>query len=219
MDAGRYRSERRLAPDPTALGVVVEAILANPPRHVMEEAEMDEALGTPDLVAEAGIVVAEGSVAQVGSPGAHAGSSATHDDSPATHGGAPGGGPRPLELPEFSLMTAAGASAVGSTFLADEPDPAAWTERILQHATTFVPAILDAPIREVRACARPVSEDGRPLVGGVPWLENVHVAAGHGPWGISTGAASASQLADLVLGRADRIDQRFAVGRFGRQLA
>jgi glycine/D-amino acid oxidase-like deaminating enzyme len=193
-------------------GVVVETILASPPRHVMEEAEMDEALGTADVVAEAGIVVAEASVGHVGSPGAHARSQPTHR-------GSPGTGPDPLEIPEFSLVTAAGVSAIGSTFLADEPDPSAWTERILQRATTFVPAVLDAPIREVRACARPVSEDGRPLVGKVPWLENVFVAAGHGPWGISTGAASASQVADLVLGREDRIDAAFAVARFSRQLA
>jgi glycine/D-amino acid oxidase-like deaminating enzyme len=188
-------------------GVVVETILASPPRHVMEEAEMDEALGTADVVAEAGIAVAEAKVAHVGSPGAHA-------SSPATRGGSPGAGPDPVEIPEFSLVTAAGVSAVGSTFLADEPDPASWTERILQRATTFVPAILDAPIREVRACGRPVSRDGRPLVGAVPWLENVFVAAGHGPWGISTGPASARQIADLVLGRADRIAAAFAVDRF-----
>jgi glycine oxidase len=110
-------------------------------------------------------------------------------------------------------------SAVGSTFLADEPDPAAWTERILERATTFVPAILDAPIREVRACGRPASLDGRPLVGAVPWLDNVFVAAGHGPWGISTGPASARQIAELVLGRADVIDAAFTVERFGRPAA
>ena len=182
-------------------GVVVETILERPPGHVMEEAEMDEALGTADVVAEAGIAVAEGSVAHIGSPGAHVGS--------------PGAGPGPFELPEFSLVTAAGVSAVGSTFLATEPDPAAWTERILQRATTFVPAVLDAPIREVRACARPVSIDGRPLVGAVPWLENVYVAAGHGPWGISTGPASARQVAEFVLRCQDRIAMDFAVGRFG----
>lgn len=184
-------------------GVVVATLLARPPRHVMEEAEMDEALGTADVVAEAGIVVAEARVAHVGSPGAPGGSSRA--------------GPGPAEVPEFSLVTAAGVSAVGSTFLAAEPDPAAWTERILQRATSFVPAILDAPIREVRACGRPVSLDGRPVVGAVPWLENVFVAAGYGPWGISTGPASASQVADIVLGRRNRIGADFAVGRFDRQ--
>jgi D-hydroxyproline dehydrogenase subunit beta len=161
-------------------GVVVETLLANPPKHVLEEAEMDEALGTGELIGEGGEVQATGE-------------------------------PRP----DFSLVTAAGASAVGSTFLDDRPDPETWTERLLQHGTTFVPGILDAPIREVRSCARPVSTDGRPIVGAVPWIEGLFVAAGHGPWGISTGPASARQVADLVLGRPAGIDAAFAPGRFG----
>jgi len=117
--------------------------------------------------------------------------------------------------PEFSLITAAGASAVGSTFLATEPHPPAWTERLLQRATTFVPAVLDAPIREVRACARPTSIDDRPLVGAVPWTDGLFLAAGHGPWGISTGPGSARQVADLVLGREPAIDAAFSPARFG----
>lgn len=160
-------------------GIVVETLLANPPRHVMEEAEMDEALGTGDP--------------------------SKARDSAATAG----------ERPEFSLVTAAGASAVGSTFLETEPDPPAWTERLLAHATTFVPGIMDAPIREVRACARPMSRDGRPIVGAIPWIEGLFVASGHGPWGISTGPASARQIADLVLGREAGIGAAFAPARFG----
>jgi glycine/D-amino acid oxidase-like deaminating enzyme len=170
-------------------GVVVETLLANPPRHPMEEAEMDEALGT----GEASVVV----------PG-----EASHD-----RGGE--GNPDREPEPEFSLITAAGASAVGSTFLAREPNPPDWTERLLQRAVTFVPAVLDAPIREVRACARPASIDSRPIVGAVPWAEGLFLSAGHGPWGISTGPASARQVADLVLGRKPSIDPAFSASRFG----
>ena len=162
-------------------GVVVETLLANPPRHVMEEAEMDEALGTSDP-------------------------SRARDSAAAA-----------AERPEFSLITAAGASAVGSTFLEAEPDPAAWTERLLAHGTTFVPGIMDAPIREVRACARPMSRDGRPIVGAIPWIEGLFLASGHGPWGISTGPASARQVADLVLGRQAGIDAAFSPARFAWQ--
>ena len=50
-------------------------------------------------------------------------------------------------------------------------------------------------------CARPLSLDGRPLVGRVPGTEGLWVAAGHGPWGISTGPASGRLLADLLDGR------------------
>ena len=117
--------------------------------------------------------------------------------------------------PETSVVTAAGVSAVGSTFLPEEPDLEAWTEPILRRATTFVPDLLDAPIRETRACARPQSADGRPLVGAIPWLDGLFVCAGHGPWGITTGPASARQVADLVLGRPVAIDPAFDPLRFG----
>jgi glycine/D-amino acid oxidase-like deaminating enzyme len=46
-----------------------------------------------------------------------------------------------------------------------------------------------------------VSVDGRPLVGELAY-ERRWVAAGHGPWGISTGAATGRLVADAVLGRA-----------------
>lgn len=169
-------------------GVVVETLLANPPRLPMEEAEMDEALGTGDGAATSA------------EPGA---------------GAEPGRQPGAEPQPEFSLITAAGASAVGSTFLAAEPHAPDWTERLLQRAMTFVPAVLDAPIREVRACARPASIDGRPCVGAVPWADGLFLASGHGPWGISTGPASARQVADLVLGRDPAIDAAFSPARFG----
>jgi glycine/D-amino acid oxidase-like deaminating enzyme len=167
-------------------GVVVETLLANAPSHVLEEAEMDEALGTDQLRADGDEVQA------LGDDGALEGE----------------------DRPDFSLVSAAGASAVGSTFLDREPDPPSWTERILAHGATFVPGIADASIREVRACARPVSADGRPVVGAIPWVEGLYVASGHGPWGISTGPASARQIADLVLGRPAGIDAAFAPERF-----
>ena len=162
-------------------GVVVETELAAPPSHVLEEAEMDEALGAGHLVAEA-----------------------VED---------------PAVTPRFSLMTVAGRSVAGSTFLESEPELSPWVERILQRGSGFVPALLDAPIREVRACARPVAADGRPLIGGVPGVDNLFVCAGHGPWGISTGPASARLLADLVLGRGVTIPAAFDPGRFGAAYA
>lgn len=116
---------------------------------------------------------------------------------------------------DFSLMTALGVSAVGSTFLRAKPDPDAWTERLLQRAASFVPAVMDAPIRGVRACARPVSTDGRPLIGAIPGTDGLFVCAGHGPWGISTGPASARLVVDTMLGRKGSIPTVFDPGRFG----
>jgi glycine/D-amino acid oxidase-like deaminating enzyme len=101
----------------------------------------------------------------------------------------------------FSLVTAGGRSALGSTFLDDEPDAAELVPAIVARGSRFVPEIATAAVVSVRRCARPLSVDGRPLLGRVPWVDGLFVAAGHGPWGISTGPASARLVADLVLGR------------------
>jgi D-hydroxyproline dehydrogenase subunit beta len=116
---------------------------------------------------------------------------------------------------DFSLIPHPGVSAVGSTFLAEEPDPRAWIEPILARAVPFLPRITDAPIRGVRACARPHSVDGRPLIGPVPGRRRLFICAGHGPWGISTGPASARLVADLILGRSPAISPAFNPARFG----
>jgi D-hydroxyproline dehydrogenase subunit beta len=111
---------------------------------------------------------------------------------------AAGGDPPPL----FSLVTAGGSSALGSTFLPQRPDPDAYVPLLRERGARFVPALATAPAGPVRACARPLSADGMPLLGRAPDRDDVFVAAGHGPWGISLGPASARLVADIVLGRA-----------------
>ncbi len=129
-------------------------------------------------------------------------------------------GPEPGEpqASDFSLVTAGGVSAVGSTFLDEEPDPAAWVVPLMTRASSFVPRLAEAPIRGVRACARPLSIDGRPLIGPVAGIEGLYVCAGHGPWGISTGPASARLVVDQMLGRPVRIPPELDAGRFGSPL-
>jgi len=119
------------------------------------------------------------------------------------------------DLVDFSLVPFDGVASVGSTFLARQPDPGEWLERILTRASRFVPAVADAPIRGTRACARPQSLDGRPLVGAVPGAAGLFVCAGHGAWGISTGPASARLVVDEMLGRAPRIPVELDPARFG----
>ena len=97
----------------------------------------------------------------------------------------------------FSAVTADGVTSVGSTFLDDEPDPDAWAGAIRRGGVPFLPALADAEIRGLRACARPQSLDGRPLIGA--GIDGLWVAAGHGPWGISTGPATARIVADAIL--------------------
>lgn len=101
----------------------------------------------------------------------------------------------------FSLVTADGASSLGSTFLPDEPDLGAIVPRIVEHGARFVPEVSSARLGTTRMCARPLSLDGRPLIGRMPGVEGLWVAAGHGPWGISTGPASGRLVASLIDGR------------------
>ena len=178
--------EGRWCPIRPVWGVVVETELASAPRHVLEEAEIDAAIGIAEAL---GVAASDPAL------------SATPADSP------PGG--------EFSLVTAGGVSAVGSTFLEREPDPVAWMVPLLDRGSSFVPGLADAAIRGVRACARPMAEDRRPLIGAVPGVEGLYVCAGHGPWGISTGPASARLVVDLILGHPVVVPPPLDAGRFG----
>ncbi|MEO6294681.1 MAG: FAD-dependent oxidoreductase, partial [Candidatus Limnocylindria bacterium] len=90
-------------------------------------------------------------------------------------------------------------STLGSTFLAQEPEPERIGSLLLRRAAAFLPAVLDAEIVGRRMCARPQSVDGRPFIGAVGDMDGLFICAGHGPWGISTGPASAAMAARAVL--------------------
>ena len=120
------------------------------------------------------------------------------------------GDPPPL----FSLVTAGAVSALGSTFLREHPDAEALAPRLRDRGARFVPALARTPTGAVRACARPLSADGLPLLGRAPGRDAVFVAAGHGPWGVSLGPASARLVADRVLGRGDGPPAAFDPARF-----
>jgi glycine/D-amino acid oxidase-like deaminating enzyme len=105
----------------------------------------------------------------------------------------PGGGPPSL----FSVVTVGETSGVGSTFAPEEPDAPAIAPLLLERGARYVPALKDARIEGVRACARPLSADGRPLLGEIG--EGLYLLTGHGPWGISLGPGSAQVVAEAVL--------------------
>jgi glycine/D-amino acid oxidase-like deaminating enzyme len=113
----------------------------------------------------------------------------------------------------FSIITAGGLSVVGSTFMRHQPDPGLVGPLLLQRGDRFVPGLHAAGIDELRVCARPQSLDGRPLVGRVPGHDNLFIAAGHGPWGISTGPETARLVAELILGRPATIPAELDPGR------
>lgn len=118
-----------------------------------------------------------------------------------------GGGPASI----FSAVTAGGVSAVGSTFMPEEPDPAALAPVLLERGARFLPALAGVRSYSARACPRPLSADGRPLLGQLG--EDLWIAAGHGPWGVSLGPGSARLVADEILGRGSGIPFELAAGR------
>jgi glycine/D-amino acid oxidase-like deaminating enzyme len=99
----------------------------------------------------------------------------------------------------FSIASAGGVSTLGSTFLPREPDASRIAPLLLRRAAEFLPAIEHAELIEHRLCARPQSVDGRPFVGALDEVVGLFVCAGHGPWGISTGPASAAIVARAIL--------------------
>jgi glycine/D-amino acid oxidase-like deaminating enzyme len=115
----------------------------------------------------------------------------------------------------FSLVTAGGASSLGSTFLESEPDASRFADALRQRGARYVPEVAAAQIRGLRSCARPLTLDGRPLVGAIPGLDRAFVAAGNGPWGISTGPATARLMANQVLGLEGGIPAALDPARFG----
>jgi len=106
---------------------------------------------------------------------------------------------RPAGATLFSLITAGGQSGLGSVFSPTPPDRAALVPALLERGARFVPELAAVAPDGVRTCARPLSFDGRPLIGPVPACEGLFVCSGHGPWGISTGPASASLVVELML--------------------
>ena len=113
----------------------------------------------------------------------------------------------------FSIVTAGGVSAVGSTFLPDEPDPAELAPLLLERGSRFVPALAEVATFSARACPRPQSADGRPLLGPHRDVEGLHLATGHGPWGVSLGPGSAELVAGAILGGGPPIPPELAASR------
>jgi glycine/D-amino acid oxidase-like deaminating enzyme len=112
----------------------------------------------------------------------------------------------------FSLVSTDTASTLGSTFVAREPDPTLVAPILVRRGARLVPTLQHARVLGHRLCARPQSLDGRPLVGAL--MEGLFLCAGHGPWGISTGPASARLVVDSILDGSPP-PRQLAADRFG----
>jgi D-amino-acid dehydrogenase len=90
-------------------------------------------------------------------------------------------------------------------------------QSVLRSAFELAPALEGATLREVRTGFRPVSDDGRPILGVSPACANLYFATGHGGYGLEVGPYSGALLADLIVGAPPALDLTpFRVARFAR---
>lgn len=72
---------------------------------------------------------------------------------------------------------------------------------VLGWALELAPALGRAALSDMRVGMRPVSADGRPILGATRALSNVFFATGHGGYGLEVGPYSGALVADVVTGR------------------
>ena len=86
---------------------------------------------------------------------------------------------------------------------------------LLEFARMLVPALADAAVERTWAGLRPATPDGNPLLGAVPSVGGLFVAAGHFRDGLQQSPGTAAVLADLIEGRCAPIPlDGFDPGRF-----
>ncbi len=97
----------------------------------------------------------------------------------------------------------------------DYRQTAGGVRQVLDQALRVAPGLRGATLREVRVGFRPATPDGLPLLGHIPGLQNVFIAAGHGATGLTLGPHTGSLTADLIRGEPISLDLRpYAAVRF-----
>ncbi|MCB2053958.1 MAG: FAD-binding oxidoreductase [Geminicoccaceae bacterium] len=71
-------------------------------------------------------------------------------------------------------------------------------ERLRRMALHVIPSLRDAEVLVERACFRPVTADGLPLIGPHADHERILLATGHSVWGILNAPATGEALAELL---------------------
>jgi D-amino-acid dehydrogenase len=77
---------------------------------------------------------------------------------------------------------------------------AAGLNEVLSEALRVAPGLAEASIADIRVGLRPATPDSLPVLGAVPGVRNVYIAAGHGATGLQLGPYSGKLMADLLLG-------------------
>ncbi|MAF39607.1 MAG: hypothetical protein CL696_12155 [Chloroflexi bacterium] len=94
-----------------------------------------------------------------------------------------------------------GLTSIGTSYEeTDDPQPTEdFKLRVLSRGMEVLPCLDEAEVVEHLAGFRPLSADICPIIGPVPGWEGLHLAAGHGPWGIQLSPITGRLIADLVL--------------------
>ncbi len=97
----------------------------------------------------------------------------------------------------------------------DESLPPKRLNLLKQAAEHYLHEPYAGPVEEEWYGWRPMTYDGKPLIGPAPAAENVLVAAGHNMLGITMAPATGRLVAELVTGQEPHLDPApFAVTRF-----
>ncbi len=130
------------------------------------------------------------------------------------------GGPLLADHAGRYLVPRPGGALAGSTMeeAGYAADVTASGEAAIREAVgRLCPAAAAAPVTESWAGLRPVSEDGRPVVGPDPRLQGLHYATGYGRAGILLAPLLADAVADLALGSEPEIAwEALSIDRFRR---
>jgi D-amino-acid dehydrogenase len=88
-------------------------------------------------------------------------------------------------------------------------------QQVLAQALRVAPGLHGATLREMRVGFRPATPDGLPILGRAPGLDNVFIATGHGPAGLTLGPHAGAIIAELMQGHPPEFDLApYAPARF-----
>lgn len=103
-----------------------------------------------------------------------------------------------------SRVVAGATRETGSGF--DPRVTAGGLAEVLERALATAPGLAGATLVEARVGLRPLSADGRPLIGPVPGVDGLVVVTGLGAGGLTAGPFAGRLAAELVLGRPPSLD-------------
>jgi D-amino-acid dehydrogenase len=97
----------------------------------------------------------------------------------------------------------------------DYRQTAGGVHQVLGQALAIAPGLAAGTLRDVRIGFRPATPDGLPILGRAPGAENLFIATGHGPTGLTMGPYSGALIVDLIRGASTSLDLRpYAPDRF-----